>query len=237
MIDIDIHRALISGLGGMELHLQLAILPGQIVALYGPSGSGKSSIIRMIAGLMKPDKGTINIDNEVWFDHIRKINRPPQQRNIGVVFQDPALFPHMTVRGNIEYAKHDGTLPGAVDEILGLMELTNLSDKKPQLLSGGQKQRVALARAIVRRPKILLLDEPTSAMDTSLQLKMQDYILKVQQEFKTTIILVSHDILEIIRLANQCLILENGKVVDSGIPTKILPVQALKDALNIYSRK
>ena len=232
MIDIDIQRALISGSGGMELQLKLTILSGQIVALYGPSGSGKSSIVRMLAGLMKPDRGRINVGNEVWFDHSKKINRSPQARNIGVVFQDPALFPHMTVLENIKYAIHEGASPGSVNEILELMELTNLADKKPQLLSGGQKQRVALARAILRQPTLLLLDEPTSAMDTSLQLKMQDYIIKAQREFKTTILLVSHDILEIIRLANQCLVLENGRVVDSGIPTKMLPIQALKDALN-----
>ncbi|MEO8471633.1 MAG: ATP-binding cassette domain-containing protein [Chryseolinea sp.] len=232
MIDIDIQKSLMSGSGHMDLKVKLAIPAGTITALYGPSGSGKSSIVRMICGLMRPDHGTISVNNEAWFDQLNKTNKPPQRRNIGVVFQEPALFPHMTVRQNIEFAKQDLTLSNDVSEILEFMELTNLSDKKPQLLSGGQKQRVALARAIVRRPTLLLLDEPTSAMDTSLQLKMQDYIIKIQQELKMTIILVSHDILEIVRLASLCVIVDNGKVADAGVPKEILPVQELKDALN-----
>lgn len=232
MINVAIQKSLMSGSGQMDLQVKLAIPGSTITAVYGPSGSGKSSIVRMICGLMKPDSGSISINQEVWFDHLNKINVPPQRRNVGVVFQEPALFPHMTVKQNIEYAKQDDTPSKAVNEILEFMELASLADKKPQLLSGGQKQRVALARAIVRRPIVLLLDEPTSAMDTSLQLKMQDYIIKVQREFKMTIILVSHDILEIVRLASLCVIVDNGKVADAGVPKEILPVQELKDALN-----
>jgi len=234
MIDIQINKQLTAGTGAMELHFRATIPPAQVMALYGPSGSGKSSIIRMIAGLMRPDSGTIASSGELWFDHSKSISKPPQQRNIGVVFQDPALFPHMTVRDNISYGQHEGTSPEAINEILELMELTNLADKKPRLLSGGQQQRVALARAIVRRPALLLLDEPTSAMDTALRLRMQEYVMTVQQRFKMTVILVTHDVLEILRLASYAMIIENGLVTSKGKPAEILPVRELKDMINKF---
>ena len=232
MIDIQIAKYLTSGTGTMDLHFELSIQPGQAVALYGPSGSGKSSIIRMIAGLMRPDSGTIKASGDVWFDHTKSINKRPQQRDIGVVFQDPALFPHMTVRDNIAYSQYEGTAGDAIEEILQLMELTNLADKMPRLLSGGQKQRVALARAIVRRPALLLLDEPTSAMDTALRLRMQEYILSAQQKLKMTVILVTHDVLEILRLANYAMVIENGRILSKGKPADILPVKELKDMIS-----
>lgn len=231
MISIKLNKGLYSAAGQMELDIEIQIRPGSLIALYGPSGSGKTSIIRMIAGLLNPDNGKIEVDGKIWYRY-RDVNIPPQARSIGVVFQDYALFPNMTVRENISYALDKGQRPASVDHILELMEISNLSDKRPAFLSGGQKQRVALARAIVRRPKILLLDEPTSALDTALRLKMQDYILHAHREYNLTTILVSHDMLEVTRLAWEVNVIEQGRVVANGPPRQVLPIDTLRDAIN-----
>lgn len=215
----------------MDLDIEMQVSPGSLIALYGPSGSGKTSIIRMIAGLLNPDDGKIEVDGKLWYRH-RSINIRPQARSVGVVFQDYALFPNMTVRENISYGLEKGSGRNIVDRILELMEINNLSDKSPVFLSGGQKQRVALARAIVRRPKILLLDEPTSALDTALRLKIQDYILQVHQEYALTTILVSHDMLEVTRLATDVYVIEDGRVVGRGAPRQVLPIDTLAEAID-----
>jgi molybdate transport system ATP-binding protein len=137
------------------------------------------------------------------------------------------LFPNMTVRGNMEFALQKGQSSGIVDDLLELTELTNLADKNPAPLSGGQKQRVALARALVRRPKLLLLDEPLSALDSVMQSKLQDYLLKVHDQFSLTTILVSHDINEVMKMSKRVLILENGRVEKDGAPIDVLPLEGL----------
>ena len=231
MIDIKLNKRLFSAGGQMDLDIEMQVSPGSLIALYGPSGSGKTSIIRMIAGLLNPDDGKIEVDGKLWYRH-RSINIRPQARSVGVVFQDYALFPNMTVRENISYGLEKGSGRNIVDRILELMEINNLSDKSPVFLSGGQKQRVALARAIVRRPKILLLDEPTSALDTALRLKIQDYILQVHQEYALTTILVSHDMLEVTRLATDVYVIEDGRVVGRGAPRQVLPIDTLAEAID-----
>lgn len=237
MIEITIKKKLFAGGGDMQLNVELAINPGELVTLYGPSGAGKTSILRMLCGLSAPDEGRISVQGEVWFDSAKKINIKPQQRNVGIVFQDYALFPNMTVRQNLEYALEKKQPPVIVDELLELMELANLHDKKPEVLSGGQRQRVALARAIVRKPRILLLDEPMSALDTTLRLKIQDYILKVHELYRLTTILVSHDILEVIRLSKHVFLIDHGKIVNQGTPTAMLPTQSLQRMIDALLQK
>jgi len=228
MIEVSIKKKLFSALGKMQLDVEFTIQEGELVTLYGPSGAGKTTVLRMLCGLSSPDEGRISVRGQPWLDSAKKINLKPQHRDIGIVFQDYALFPNLTVKENLRYAlKKDQ--PGAiVSELLEMMELTNLHDKKPELLSGGQRQRVALARAIVRKPKILLLDEPMSALDTTLRLKIQDYILRVHEQFKLTTILVSHDIMEVIRLSNRVFLMDHGKIISHGGPTEILPIESLK---------
>jgi len=228
MIEVSIKKKLFSALGKMQLDVEFTIQEGELVTLYGPSGAGKTTVLRMLCGLSSPDEGRICVLGQPWLDSAKKINLKPQHRDIGIVFQDYALFPNLTVKENLRYAlKKDQ--PGAiVSELLEMMELTNLHDKKPELLSGGQRQRVALARAIVRKPKILLLDEPMSALDTTLRLKIQDYILRVHEQFKLTTILVSHDIMEVIRLSNRVFLMDHGKIIGHGGPTEILPIESLK---------
>ena len=228
MIEIKVNRKLFGANGELNLTFETTIRQGEFVTIYGPSGAGKTSVLRMLAGLLKPDTGFIKFDGNVWFDSSQGIHRRPQLRNIGLVFQDYSLFPNMTVRGNLEFALQKGQSPGIVDDFLELTELGNLADKNPATLSGGQKQRVALARALIRKPGLLLLDEPLSALDSVMQSKLQDYLLQIHEEFKLTTILVSHDIGEVLKMSKRVLILENGRVEKDGAPGDVLPLEGLK---------
>jgi molybdate transport system ATP-binding protein len=232
MIEALLKKKLAASHGDMNLDLHFTIRTGELVTFYGPSGVGKTTMLRMLCGLSTPDDGYIIVDGDIWFDSKKKINRIPQLRNVGIVFQDYALFPNMTVKENLEYALASGESRSIVDELMEVMELTNLFNKKPEFLSGGQRQRIAMARALVRKPKILLLDEPMSALDTTLRLKIQDYILKVHREFQLTTLLVSHDVLEVLRLSTHMYLMDNGHIITQGAPSEILPVQTLQRMLN-----
>jgi len=221
MIKLAINKILQAADGEMNLQLNFTIKKGELITLYGVSGAGKTSTLRMISGLMKPEKGKIIVDGVPWFDAEKKINRSPQKRKIGYVFQDYALFPNMTVLQNLEFALRKGQDQKKVVALIEIMELGALQNRKPETLSGGQKQRVALARALVQEPELLLLDEPLAALDTKIRLKLQDYILKVHREFKLTTILISHDIGEIIKLSDNVFVLENGQVIKQGPPDEI----------------
>ncbi|WP_299218524.1 ATP-binding cassette domain-containing protein [uncultured Aquimarina sp.] len=221
MIEAHIHKTLSTANGKMLLDIQLNIKKGQFVTLYGPSGAGKTSTLRILAGLLSADKGQIVVDDKVWLDSKKKINFSPQQRKIGYVFQDYALFPNMTVRRNLEFALEKGQDRSIIQELITIVELEELQDRKPETLSGGQQQRVALARALVRKPEVLLLDEPLSALDIKMRAKLQDYILKVHRQYGLTTILVSHDVGEIIKMSDEIYCLEAGKISKQGNPSAI----------------
>jgi molybdate transport system ATP-binding protein len=190
------------------------------VSLYGSSGAGKTSVLRMLAGFMKPDNGCIKMNDDVWFDAQKRINMQPQQRSIGFVFQDYALFPNMNVRENIVFALNRNDNKNIVDELLELTGLTMLALRKIETLSGGQKQRVALARAIAKKPLLLLLDEPLSAIDNTMRAQLQTTLLQVHERFNLTTILVSHDMDEIIKLSDTIIHLEHGTIQQSTTPAK-----------------
>ncbi len=221
MIALTVQKKLNGPNGDMLLDLDIQIKKGQLVTLYGASGAGKTSTLRILSGLLQPEKGTIQVNGAIWFDAVTKMNRTPQTRNIGYVFQDYALFPHMTVEENLSFGLSKDGDKKEVMELLEMMELVDLKDRKPVTLSGGQKQRVALARALVQKPTILLLDEPLSALDMKIRLKLQDYILKVHKVYALTTILISHDIGEIYKLSDQVFVLEDGKVIKNGTPTEV----------------
>ncbi|UII31476.1 ATP-binding cassette domain-containing protein [Fulvivirga ulvae] len=218
MISFSIHKRLHAATGTMDLYVEMGINQGEFVTLYGASGAGKTSILRILAGLMKPDKGSILVKKQAWYDSSHSIWKTPQQRKVGYVFQDYALFPHMSVRQNLEYALYRGQSKDIITRLLSIMELEALAERKPDTLSGGQKQRVALARALVSQPEILLLDEPLSALDHKMRLKLQDYILQVHREFALTTILVSHDPGEVIRLSDMVYELHQGRIINTSKP-------------------
>jgi len=216
MIKIDINKKLHGGEGAMELAVNLSIEKGAFIALAGKSGSGKTTLLRILAGL-ESSSGVIHIDDEVWQDE--KISLAIQERKIGFVFQDYALFPNMTVEENLLFVKKDKAL---AKHLLEVTELSQLAKRQPNTLSGGQKQRVSLCRAFMNRPKLLLMDEPLSALDPAMRTKLQNEILLLHKEFGTTTIMVSHDPSEIYRLASRVIVLEHGKVIDDGLPKEVL---------------
>lgn len=233
MIFINITKHLHGSEGPIDASFELNIGDGEFFTLFGPSGAGKTTLLRMIAGLEQPDSGTITVDEEVWFDSAKKINLPPQKRSIGFVFQDYALFPTMSVRENLLFAASSQISKTFIDELLELTELTNLSDRRPDTLSGGQKQRVALARALVRKPKVLLLDEPLSALDSAMRIKLQDEFALIHTRLRVTTLLVSHDIAETVKLSDRLAQIEFGKILRVAKPLEFFSSHTLSGKLNL----
>jgi molybdate transport system ATP-binding protein len=200
--------------------------------LFGSSGAGKTTLLRILAGLVNPDKGLIKFGDTVWFDSEKGINVPPQNRNISLMFQDYALFPNMTVAENIQFAQaeKDDT---AVNALLTIFGLTEFRKYKPNGLSGGQKQRVALARALARKPQLLLLDEPLSALDAEMRSALQNEIAQAHQLLGATTLMVSHDLNEVFRLASQVLCLENGIIERSGSPDEVFSDNTISGKVQI----
>ena len=227
MIKVKAAKNLITSHGPIRLDVDFEIPDKELITLFGPSGAGKTTILRMMAGLSDPDEGFIQVDDEVWFDSDRGINKPVQKRPISFVFQDYNLFPHMTVRENLQYALTNKKDQALIDELLDMVHLRELSGRKPEALSGGQKQRAALVRALLREPKIFLLDEPLSALDLELRLKLQDEIFALYRRFQIPTIVVTHDLSEIFKLADRIFILEQGKIVRSGKPGEVFGEEVL----------
>lgn len=220
VIFIDVEKRMLTANGPMNLVIQATIPAGELVALFGESGAGKTTLLRILAGLVIPDKGLIRFGNTVWFDSAKQINIVPQQRNISLMFQDYALFPNMTVEQNIQFAQPEKN-QSALNELLEMFGLSEFRKRKPNGLSGGQKQRVALARALARKPQLLLLDEPLSALDAEMRATLQDEIAQAHQLLGVTTIMVSHDLNEVFRLASQVLCIENGTITRTGKPEDV----------------
>lgn len=202
--------------GPINLDFDIMLSQGEISVIFGESGAGKTTLLRILAGLITPQKGFIRVGDEIWLDLKKGINLSPQKRSLGFVFQDYALFPNMSVRENLAYATRNQR---KIDELLELISLKELANSRPKELSGGQAQRVALARALAKEPKILLLDEPLSALDFKMRSHLQEELLKILKHFKTTALLVSHDLAEIYRLSARVLQLSGGKII-KDLPTK-----------------
>ena len=218
MVKVDIHKELFASDDIFNLNVNFTVNKGKFVTIYGASGSGKTTLLRMLAGLLTPDAGEIEIGGETWFSSTAKLNTSPQKRKVGFVFQDYALFPNMTVRQNLEFGLEKDQSIQFLDELIEVIELEKLQHRKPNTLSGGQKQRVALARALVQQPEILLLDEPFSAIDDQIRIKLQDYLLKVHQLYGLTTFLVTHEMGEVFKLSDHVIQIDEGKILKQGKP-------------------
>jgi len=195
------------------LDVDIELRNGEFLVLWGPSGSGKTTILRCIAGLERPQEGYIKVNGEVWFDSKRGINLPPQKRHVGFVFQDYALFPNMSLLENVMYGMKIEDKEKAL-ELLRKVRLEGLKDKRPNQISGGQRQRVALIRALAREPKVLLLDEPLSALDEELRAELQEELKSFQRSYNIPTLMVTHHKEEALRLADRIVRIKEGRVIE-----------------------
>lgn len=221
MIEINISKKLFSAQGEFSLNVQCNIAQGEFVALFGESGAGKTTLLRCLAGLEIPDAGAILVNGATWFEGKKNVMLPARHRQAGYMFQDYALFPNMTVRGNLEFALRPGANKQRMNELIDMMGLGELQQRKPATLSGGQKQRVALARALSAEPRLLLLDEPFSALDHATRVRLQDEVMRMQRHFGLTTVMVSHDISEVYKLSHRVIVIEQGSIVKQGSPAEV----------------
>jgi ABC-type sulfate/molybdate transport systems ATPase subunit len=207
-----------------SLRVELALDVGrETLALAGPSGAGKTTVLRAIAGLDRPDRGLIEAAGEVWFDSDRRVHLPPERRSVGLVFQHYALFPHLTVRANVAFGGKE-----RVDELLERFGIAALADVRPGRLSGGERQRVALARALARRPSVLLLDEPLAALDAATRATVRAELWQILRDLELPAVLVTHDYADAAALADRVGVLVEGKLVQIGRPAELVAAPATR---------
>jgi molybdate transport system ATP-binding protein len=207
----------------MRLDASFECAPGELLALVGPSGSGKTSLLRAVAGLLKSKtlRGRVAVGGQAWFDSERALNLPPQQRHAGFVFQHYALFPHLSALENVALAAGPAWEPQRVGALFERLGLAGLERRRPAQLSGGQQQRVALARALAREPKVLLLDEPFSAVDAPARQALHRELASLRQTVSTPMVLVTHDLGEARRLADRVVIVDAGHSLQTGTPAHV----------------
>ena len=222
MLAVDV----VKQLGALKLRVKFEAANGA-TALFGPSGAGKTSIVNMIAGLVTPDRGAIALDKTVLFDSGAGINVPPHRRRIGSVFQEGRLFPHLSVRQNLDYGRRMSGVPrdgGEFERIAKLLDIGHLLERRPGRLSGGERQRVAVGRALLLRPRLLLLDEPLASLDAAHKREILPYLVRLRDDAGIPIVYVSHAQAEVRRIATTVVRLDAGRVLATG------GVDLLKDA-------
>jgi molybdate transport system ATP-binding protein len=208
----------------LDAHLGVG---NEVLALVGPSGAGKSSMLRVVAGLLRPDEGSVSLSGRILLDTATGVDRPPQDRRVGVVFQEGALFPNMHVLGNVAYGLRSRGVTRRVarqraTDVLGRFGISHLATARPERLSGGERQRVALARAVVTDPEVLLLDEPLSALDALTKTEAAAELAARLRELHLPTILVSHDFDDVLGLASRVAVIEGGRIVQEGIPNELV---------------
>ena len=192
---------------------------GRVTALFGRSGAGKTTLVNLVAGLARPDAGRIVVDGETLVDTTRGIAVPAHRRRIGYVFQDSRLFPHLSVRQNLDYGRRMNRLPddsAQKGRIVEMLDIGHLRDRRPGRLSGGERQRVALGRALLSKPRLLLLDEPLGSLDEGRKIEILPYLMRLRDEANVPMVYVSHDAAEMRQLATQIVMLRDGKVTALG---------------------
>ena len=238
MADAGLAVALRQG-GPIPLDVSFGCGPGEVVALIGPSGAGKTTILRAIAGLYRPVFARIVCDGVVWDDTATHIHRAPRERHVGMVFQSYALFPHLTATGNVEAALTHLSSAQRRERAGALLEqvrLGGLEHRRPAELSGGQQQRVALARALARDPRALLLDEPLTAVDRRTRRALRTELAALRTTLRCPVVLVTHDLDEAASLADRLLVIDRGTLLQEGTPANVLGApnsQLVRDALDL----
>lgn len=234
--DVDIAKRVVAQGRAFDLAVRFRA-DAERLALFGPSGAGKSLTLQMLAGLVRPDRGRIVVDGETWLDRSRHLDVPARARHVGYVFQDYALFPHRTVEDNVAAATarwYPRTLVPAqrseIDALLEVFALHDVRDSYPAQLSGGQRQRTALARAVAARPRVLLLDEPFSSLDSALRLRLRADLLDVQRRFAIPMVLITHDPDDLAHCAQSVVVLRDGRVVQQADDPAAFPASADAEA-------
>ncbi len=217
MLELDL--AYRRGDFAMEISMKLG---ERVCAVFGPSGSGKTSLLDMVAGLRRPDRGRILLDGEPLFDSSMGIDLRPEQRHLGYLFQDGALFPHLSVKGNLRYGlKRRGGEGPEFDEVVATLGLEDLLERRPERLSGGEKQRVALGRALLSAPRLLMLDEPLASLDDELKRRILPFLSRIVSAFDVPMLYVSHSSAELRSLAERVILLEKGRISGEGDPAAL----------------
>jgi molybdate transport system ATP-binding protein len=229
VLDVDVTFRYGEG-AGISCRWQDPIDAGHVTVLLGPSGSGKTTLLRCLAGLERPQRGHVRFGERVWFDAAVSIDLPPDKRDIGVLFQDYALFPHLTVEQNVAFAGGDGQ---RVSELLEVFRLRGLERRLPRQLSGGQQQRVALARAVFRRPKLLLLDEPLSALDRPTREEVREELRTLIHALDIPTYIVSHDRADALTLADRTVLVDAGHIIQSGTTQEVFDQPATAAAARL----
>ena len=220
-LTVQLHKRYSNGGRDFSLDIVCTVSPG-ITIVFGPSGAGKTTLLDCIAGLTTPDAGWVSAGGHVLFDHEHRTNLPVQHRRVGYVFQDPALFPHLAVRKNIEYGLDRRERRQKADAILESFRIPQLGDRKPKDISGGERQRVALARALVTEPCVLLLDEPLAALDAATKSKVIEDLRTWNSAHNIPILFVTHNREEVFALGERVLVLENGRLIADGTPHGVM---------------
>lgn len=224
-------------LGSFALDLDERIPLDGVTAVFGPSGSGKTSLLNVVAGFLHPHAGQVALAEDVWFSAAGRMWTPPHLRGCGIVFQDAQLFPHLTVQGNLDYAlkRAPADAPGhAPEDVLKAMELNPLLNRDVQSLSGGERQRVAIARTLFSHPRLLLLDEPLSALDNTRKGELLPFLETLKSEFALPTLYVSHDVDEVSRIADRVMVMEDGRVIATGRTDEVLSRFGFEAGRNPY---